>query len=119
LTYHLDGLEVTILSGIGAFVVSSVFSFYTIHKRKPDLLKPAKIQETPTDEATTFNWNVILALFVACATFAAGIWAFSGIVVFMVYGRWYLDTTALIIMTIVFLIFVFREFDRFLTRHTR
>jgi len=93
------------------------FAFIKIHKANPNLLRCARIQRKRTDRQTTFDWELIIAIIVACFAFAGAIFIFSNAMIFVAFGKWYIDAKSVVIMAIVFMIFSFQGFDRFITKY--
>ena len=112
----IDWLLITTVFGGIAFITSSIFVFYRVHKKKPSLLKPAQIITTESDEQTTYNWNLILTIIATSIAFSAGVFILSNVVVFVAIGEWYIDSRAVGILAVVFGIHMFKEFDKFVTK---
>jgi hypothetical protein len=103
--------------GIATFAISMVFALIKIHRANPNLLRRARIQIEKTDRPTTFDWQLILAIFTACFAFAGATFIFSNAMVFVAFGRWYIDAKSVGILAIVFMIFAFQGFDGFITKY--
>lgn len=106
---------ISILAAIGIFC----FLIYMINKKKPALIRKSLVLEQKNEIDTTFNWDTILAIVIASTTFGAGIFTILGVLVFIFYKELYLDGSSIGIMTIVFMVFVGQELDKFLSRYLK
>ena len=110
----VNWLFLSTLPRIIAFVVMNVTIFWRVWKRKPGLLKSTSYEGMVSD--TTLNWNLILTIFAQCTALAAGLFVIMNVLLFLLFGRWYIDARSIGIMVIAFAILLFRSFDSFWTR---
>jgi hypothetical protein len=59
------------------------FCLIKIHKANPSLLKPARIQKKQKERQTTFDWELLFEVFIACVGFAASVFIISNAIVFL------------------------------------
>ena len=111
-----------ILPYLNYIIIGIIFSstllyvFLKIHSKNPSLLKPSLISHENTNRLeTTYEWNLIISIFIACFTFALGIGIVSNLVIFMLTGKWYINSESTFVIVIVFIFFAFRELDKFVT----
>jgi len=103
---------ISIVSGIG----TCIFTFYKIKSKRPELLKLAKITTIDNNnEITTYNWNLIQSIFIRCIAFGSAVFILSNAVIFVILETWYVDSRSVGVLAIVFGVFVFKEFDKFVT----
>jgi hypothetical protein len=111
---EVNWLLLSTLTSIIAFVAMNVTIFWRVWKRKPGLLKSTSYEGMVSD--TTLNWNLILTIFTQCTALAAGLFVIMNVLLFLLFGRWYIDARSIGIMVIAFAILLFRSFDSFWTR---
>jgi hypothetical protein len=51
-----------------------------------------------------------------CSTLAAGLFIIMNVLLFLVFGKWYIDARSVGIMVVAFAILLLRSFDSFWTR---
>lgn len=93
-----------------------MFVFYKMHKFNPSMLKPALIKTELIPTETTYNWDLILSVIVACGAFAAAILATSNVVIFLFSGIWLINVRSVVVIAIVFMLFALKEFDKFVRK---
>lgn len=80
------------------------------------MLKPAQIVTEGSEESATYDWNLILNIIGKCVAFATGIFIFSNVIIFLVIGTWYIDQHSVVILAVVFIIYLLKDFDKFITK---
>lgn len=114
-----DWLFITTSISVIAIIISCVLVFYRVSKKKPTLLKPAQMKTSDIDDPTTYNWNLILTIIGSCVAFGTGIFILANVAVFIAFGIWYIDSRAVGVLAVVFGIYMFKEFDKFVTKLTK
>ena len=61
------------------------------------------------------GWNLIGSIIISCMAFASGSFLLANVVLFIFTGTWNIPAESVGVLAIVFGIYMFKEFDRFLT----
>lgn len=108
----IDGLLISIIVGVISFGGSCAFALGKIKKNKPEFLRLAKISN---DGGTTYDWGLIGNVIFVSMAFASGSFLLANVVLFLFTGIWSIPAESIGVLAIVFGIYMFKEFDRFVT----
>ena len=91
--------------------------FLRIYKKRPDLIKPSRIQINQNEDDYTFDVNLIGGIGLMAYGFAEGAYLLCNMVLWLFYNKIYLDITSLIPLTIVYMIFLSGVFFGFMRKY--
>jgi hypothetical protein len=112
----IDGDIYNYIVGGLAFGFALLFLLIKINKYNPSLLRPARIRTEELNGETTFNWNQIGSIVSGCFYFGVAIVVLFNLMIFSIFGEWYIDRQSSVVIVIAFAIYVFREFDKYVTK---
>jgi hypothetical protein len=112
----LGQLIAVIICAILFFLVFSL-QLLRVYKKRPDLIKPSRLQLNENESNYTFDVNMIAGIGLTAWGFAEGAYLICNIILLFFFNKEYLDIFSLIPLTIVYTIFLASAFYGFMIRY--
>jgi hypothetical protein len=113
---EIDWLMASATLSIIVFVAAFSAVILYIAKRKPCMLKSQSATVNILENGTTYNWPLIFGIVENCIKFSGGVFIVTNVIVFLVFGQWYIDPRTVGVLATAFAFLLFQSFDKFVTK---
>ena len=91
--------------------------FLRLYKKRPDLIKPSRVQKKETESDYAFDVNLIGGIGLMALGIAEGAYLVCNLVLSFLFNKTYFDIASLLPLTIVYMIFLSNLFVGFIYKY--